>query len=48
VQVAEADERYLRAVERLEVKSRSFCNFLQGRFPFYRSMRITPSDARSS
>jgi hypothetical protein len=30
------------------VKPRSFCNFLQGGFAFYRSMKITPSSARSS
>ena len=34
--------------EKDAVKSRSFCNFLQGGFPCYRSMRITPSDSRSS
>jgi hypothetical protein len=32
----------------LLVKPRSFCNFLQGGFAFYRSMKITPSSARSS
>ncbi len=34
--------------DRTQVKSWSFCNFLQARFLLYRSMSIAPSSARSS